>query len=293
LRSEFINFQGLSMLVFSKNEQLKSYLKSIPKSSTTGFVPTMGSLHEGHISLVKKAITENDIVVTSIFVNPTQFDKKSDLENYPKSLDADLEKLKEAGCNVVFKPCVEEIYNNDVTAAFFDFEGLDLPMEGKHRKGHFNGVGTIVKKLFEIITPNKAYFGKKDFQQLLIVKKMVEMLEIPIEIIACPIIRTHDGLAMSSRNELLLEDERNAAPFIYKTLKETQEQFKTTSITDIKKWFLQEFKQEPKLKLEYFEIADATTLQPIMEKTPGMQARAFVAANIGKVRLIDNIELTY
>lgn len=279
------------MLVFSKVEQLKNHLNSIPNNSKTGFIPTMGALHEGHLSLIKKAIKENDIVITSIFVNPTQFDKKEDLKNYPRSIESDLEMLKKAGCNIAFKPCPEEIYQGNEVSESFDFEGLETPMEGKHRKGHFDGVGTIVRKLFEIVAPNSAYFGEKDYQQLLIVKKMVEKLELPVEVIGCPIYREEDGLAMSSRNLRLSESQRKAAPFIYQTLRKAKEQLKTNTVEEVKNWFLQEFNQESKLKLEYFEIADAKTLQPIIKKVPEKRARAFVAAFAGKIRLIDNIEL--
>ncbi len=213
------------MKVFYKKETLEAYLNKLRHKNSMGFVPTMGALHKGHLSLIKRAKVENNLVSVSIFVNPTQFDNKEDLIKYPKDLKKDLEYLEKANCDIVFAPEVDEIYDNSVAAESFDFDGLEHEMEGKHRNGHFDGVGTVVKKLFEIVNPNKAYFGEKDFQQLQIVKKMVEKFKLPVQIVACDIYREQDGLAMSSRNVRLTKQQREEAPYIYKTLKRAKEKF--------------------------------------------------------------------
>jgi len=196
------------MKVFNKVNELENQLNLINNEQTIGFVPTMGALHKGHLSLIKKAKKENDIVVVSIFINPTQFDNSEDLKKYPKTLDKDLELLKSVNCDYVFTPNVSEVYQDDISANSFDFGGIENEMEGKFRKGHFDGVGTIVKRLFEIVKPNKAYFGEKDFQQLQIIKKLTEIENLPIEIIGCKIFREKDGLAMSSRNTRLTKEQR-------------------------------------------------------------------------------------
>ena len=191
------------MLVFAKINSVQQKLRSLKKGTTVGFVPTMGALHKGHLSLVEQAKEENDIVVVSIFVNPTQFDKEEDLVNYPKTIDKDLSLLKSVYCDIVLAPSTQEIYQNNIKSQAFNFEGLEHQMEGKFRDGHFNGVGTIVKRLFEIVKPHKAYFGEKDFQQLQIIRSMVKSCELPIKIVGCEIYREEDGLAMSSRNARL------------------------------------------------------------------------------------------
>ncbi len=279
------------MKVFNKNKLLQGYLSSLDTDISIGFVPTMGALHKGHLSLIEKAKAENDCIVVSIFVNPTQFDKKEDLTNYPKTLDKDLELLKTIDCNVVFAPNANEIYEGNVTSTLFDFEGLEFVMEGEHRKGHFDGVGTIVKRLFEIIKPHKAYFGEKDFQQLQIIKKLVQKHQIPIEIVPCEIYREKDGLAMSSRNVRLTELQRNEAPFVYKTLTRAKKKFEKKSISEIIQWVEKQFGKNAVLKLEYFEIADIQTLKSIKFKDDKTRYRAFIAVFAGSVRLIDNIAL--
>ena len=279
------------MEVFHSVLELQNYLAKTASDSSVGFVPTMGALHEGHLALVKKAISENKKTVVSIFVNPTQFDKSEDLDNYPRTLEADVALLSTISCDIVFAPSVNEIYNEDVTARQFDFDGLENEMEGKHRKGHFDGVGTIVKRLFEIVQPTRAYFGEKDFQQLQIIKKLVEKDQMDIEIVGCPIHREKDGLAMSSRNRRLTEEARSAAPFIYKLLKEAKKKFKNQSISAVEAWVEQQYLANKQFDLEYFEIANATTLKSVQRKRKGAKYRAFVATYAGNIRLIDNIAL--
>ena len=279
------------MLVFAKIKSVQDTISSLSNNAKIGFVPTMGALHEGHLSLIERAKKENDFVAVSIFVNPTQFDKKEDLINYPKTIHADLALLKSLNCDLVFVPSPKEIYAENVTAEHFDFDGLEFQMEGKFRKGHFDGVGTIVKRLFEIVTPSNAYFGEKDFQQLQIIKKMVEKNQIPVNIIGCEIFRENDGLAMSSRNVRLTHQQREAAPFIYKTLQQAKEKFGIKNAIEITKWVENEFENNPLLELEYFEIANEQTLLPETEKKPEQKYRAFIAVFAGKIRLIDNISL--
>ena len=212
------------MKIFSRQKDIRNYLKENSlKFDKIGLVPTMGALHQGHISLVKMSLKQNDITVVSIFVNPTQFNNTEDLEKYPRTLEKDVELLKTASNKIiVFAPTVSDIYEDATKAENYDFDGLEDEMEGKFRSGHFDGVGTIVKRLFEIIEPKNAYFGEKDYQQLLIIKKLASKYKIPVKVIGCPILRETDGLAMSSRNVRLKPEYRKAAPFIYKTLKAAQ-----------------------------------------------------------------------
>ena len=279
------------MKVFYKNKSLQENLSKIKMDASIGFVPTMGALHEGHLSLIKKAKSENKFIVVSIFVNPTQFDKKEDLVKYPRTLEKDLALLKTVDCDIVFVPSVSEIYNNHIKAETFEFDGLEFEMEGKHRKGHFDGVGTIVKRLLEIVKPEKAYFGEKDFQQLQIIKKLVKKYTIPIEVIGCEIFREKDGLAMSSRNVRLTELQRKEAPFIHKTLKAATKKFKEKSISEVVTWVKNEFQKNDLLTLEYFEIANIETLKSAKRKSKKSTYRGFIAVFAGKVRLIDNIAL--
>jgi pantoate--beta-alanine ligase len=279
------------MRIYRGKRFLQRYLNSFSKEKTIGFVPTMGALHAGHLSLVKKAKNSCDVVVVSIFVNPTQFDRKEDLEHYPSTLEADLKHLKNEGCDVIFIPSVKEMYPKNVASEEFDFEGLDQVMEGAHRKGHFSGVGTIVKRLFDIVKPHYAFFGEKDFQQLMIIKKLVEIENIPVKIIGNPIHREPDGLAMSSRNVRLTEKYRKAAPFIHKTLEKAQTLFKTMSVDEVTQWVEHEFDAQDLLKLEYFSIADEVTLKPVTKKEVNKKYRAFIAVFAGEIRLIDNLKL--
>ncbi len=273
---------------------MSKHIKALKaKGNSVGFVPTMGALHNGHLSLIKEGFKQNEVVVVSIFVNPTQFDKKEDLVKYPRTLNADIVLLKSiADTNIiVYAPPVEDIYESKVESQSFSFDGLEYEMEGAFRDGHFDGVGTIVKRLLEIIKPDYAYFGEKDFQQLQIIKKLVELHHIPVEIVGCPIHRAEDGLAMSSRNERLTKAHREAAPFIYKTLKTAKEKFGTKSAKNISEWVESQFKEQPLLELEYFIIADTKTLNPVKQKSTKKTYRAFIAVYAGDIRLIDNIAL--
>ena len=259
-----------------------------------GLVPTMGALHSGHLALVKQAVLENKTVVISIFVNPTQFDNLNDLETYPKTLDQDLNLLQtvlSVHQVYVFAPDVKTMYANGVVSQKFDFDGLEHQMEGAFRTGHFDGVGTIVKKLFDFIKPDRAYFGEKDFQQLQVIKKLVKNYSLPVEIVPCKIVREKDGLAMSSRNSRLSKQHRNVVPFIYKTLLEVKTQFGIKSVSDLSEWVKNHFEKEPLLNLEYFMIADENTLKPVEVKSASKKYRAFIAVYAGEVRLIDNISL--
>ncbi|MFK5879087.1 MAG: pantoate--beta-alanine ligase [Flavobacteriaceae bacterium] len=279
------------MLVFKSIKNLQDHLSSFSTDKTIGFVPTMGALHKGHLSLIRSASLNNDFVIVSIFVNPTQFDETEDLKKYPRTLAADISLLKEVKCDIVFAPTAAEMYTGKVESSIFNFDGLEHLMEGKYRTGHFNGMGTIVKKLFEIVNPTNAYFGKKDFQQLQIIKKMVTKNQLSVNVIGCEIFREEDGLAMSSRNTMLTSEQRKVVPFIYTTLKGVRGKFKTDCIDDCISWVKSEFEKQPLLELEYFQIADEETLQEAQNKNTTKNYRAFIAIFVGKVRLIDNIKL--
>ncbi|MBE7659691.1 pantoate--beta-alanine ligase [Tenacibaculum finnmarkense genomovar finnmarkense] len=280
------------MKIYKTKSALKEYLASLKKADKSiGFVPTMGALHQGHLSLIKKAKQHNAITVVSIFVNPTQFDNQEDLVNYPKTIDQDIALLESVNCEVLFLPSVAEIYDNNITADTFNFDGLEHQMEGEFRDGHFDGVGTIVKSLFEIVAPNTAYFGKKDFQQLQIIKKLVKKHQIPVKVKGCAIFREEDGLAMSSRNSRLSEEYRDVAPFIYRTLKKAKKKFGIKSADKVTKWVVKKFKKHPLLRLEYFTIASEETLKTVKIKAENEKYRAFIAVFAGDIRLIDNIRL--
>jgi pantoate--beta-alanine ligase len=281
------------MRIYRSKRFLQAYLQRLPLENKVGFVPTMGALHDGHLSLVKNAKNTCNTVVASIFVNPTQFDRKEDLDQYPSTLEADLKALQKAGCDVVFIPTVKEMYQNQIVSEDFDFDGLDKVMEGAHRKGHFAGVGTIVKRLFDIVKPHEAFFGEKDFQQLKIIQKMVEKKQIPVKIVGNPIYREADGLAMSSRNVRLTPAHRKVAPLIYQTLQKAQKLFKLHAVKEVENFVIQTFKEQNLLELEYFSIADETTLLPTDKKEKHKKYRGFIAVFAGPVRLIDNIELDY
>ena len=281
------------MLLFNTQNELVSYLNSVSnKESSIGFVPTMGALHEGHLSLMQESIKNNSINVISIFVNPTQFNNAEDLAKYPKTLDEDIEKIKTVSNDIiVFAPSVEDIYEGETVSQQFDFDGLENQMEGRFRPGHFDGVGTIVKRLFEIIKPTNAYFGEKDFQQLQIVKILVEKLKMPLNVIGCPIFREANGLAMSSRNERLLDSERKEAAVIYKTISHAKKLFKTKSAKAVTDYVTKTFEMQHRFELEYFQIADEATLLPCIRKSPSKKYRAFIAVFVNKIRLIDTISL--
>lgn len=278
------------MLVITKKELHKELNDLRKRGGTVGLVPTMGALHQGHLSLIEKAVSENKTVVVTIFVNPTQFNDKNDLKHYPRNLKADLELLKKSGCNLVFAPETNEIYPEPDTRTF-DFGLLDKVMEGKHRKGHFNGVAQIVSTLFELTGPDKAYFGLKDYQQLVIIKKLVKMLNLEVEIVPCPIIREPGGLAMSSRNELLSPKERKNASVIYKTLSEANNQIGKKSVKELINWVINKINSNPFLTVDYFEIVNDDNLQPVNSWSEDCKKIACIAAFCGKVRLIDNYVL--
>jgi pantoate--beta-alanine ligase len=282
------------MLVFNSKTELTVFLKSQnSENESVGFIPTMGALHSGHMSLIENSLKNNTITVVSIFVNPTQFNNSDDLKKYPRTLDTDIEKIKKISDKVIiFAPSVEDIYNKSIKSTSFNFDGLENQMEGKHRPGHFDGVGTIVKKLFEIVNPNNAYFGKKDFQQLQIVKKMVEKENLTVNIIGCEILREPNGLAMSSRNERLSKESREKASLIYKFLKRTKDLFKNKSAQEISKIAAKNFKNNNDFKLEYFEICDEEKLLPCLRKNKTKKYRAFIAVYVEGVRLIDTISLS-
>ena len=254
-----------------------------------GFVPTMGALHEGHASLVKLAVAENDVVVVSDFVNPTQFNDQNDLLKYPRTLEADCELLEKVGAHYVFAPSVEEIYPEPDTRQF-SYAPLDTVMEGKFRPGHFNGVCQVVSKLFMMVEPNCAYFGEKDFQQLAIIREMVKQMNIPIRIVGCPIVRESDGLALSSRNARLSEGQRVQALNISKTLFAAQEYAGTHTVEETQAFVEQAIAASEGLELEYFEIVDGLTLQKIAGWDDTDYAVGCITVFCGEVRLIDNIK---
>ena len=278
------------MIILRTIAETKQHLGPIRSAgSTIGFVPTMGALHEGHLTLVRKAKKATDYVTASIFVNPIQFNNAEDLLKYPREEESDVRKLQEAGCDMVFLPSVEEMYPEPDTTVF-DFGHLDKVMEGKFRPGHFNGVAIVVKKLFEIIEPHQAFFGEKDYQQLTIIQNMVSRFHMPVEIIPCETIREPDGLAMSSRNKRLTPEERAIAPVIYQLLKKAKTLRGEKSVRQITDWVNGEFRKVPALTLEYFEIVDAGTLLPVEKWKDSDRAIGCLAAFLGKVRLIDNIK---
>jgi len=281
-----------SMPVIKTKNKLTEELNKLGNSPSLGLVPTMGALHQGHASVIKKAVAENKKVVVSIFVNPTQFNNKEDLEKYPKTLNADIKLISAISEDIlIFTPEVSEIYPDTIVSETYDFEGLDKVMEGEFRDDHFNGVGTIVEELLNITHPKRAYFGEKDFQQLRIIQKLTQIKKIPVEIIGCEIIREDHGLAMSSRNERLSKNIRPKAAIIYETLKTAKNKFGTESALNIKNWVIKEFKKTNDFQLEYFDIADVETLTPIKNKINNVKYRGFIAVYVEDVRLIDNIAL--
>jgi pantoate--beta-alanine ligase len=254
----------------------------------------MGALHQGHLSLIKRAIKENETVVVSIFVNPTQFNNAGDLETYPRCLKQDLKRIESIGSLgeiIVYAPSEAAVYGNSVTKEAFDFGGLELQMEGKFRPGHFQGVGTVVQKLLDIVGPTQAYFGEKDFQQLQIIKKLVKMTKANVKIVACSIEREPSGLAMSSRNTRLSTAERSHASKIYGVLKTTKGKSSDTPLDEITQWVADQFEKDAIINLEYFEISEQLTLQAANKIEPQKKYRAFISAYIRNIRLIDNIAL--
>ena len=277
------------MKVFQTRSDLKSALGQERKENKSiGFVPTMGALHPGHIELVRRCVAENDICVVSIFVNPTQFNDKDDLLHYPRTFSEDFELLKKAGCHYIFAPSVEEIYPEPDTR-IFQFGELANVMEGEFRPGHFNGVAQVVSKLFEIVKPDRAYFGLKDFQQLAIVRDLVKQLDLDIEIVPVPIVREKDGLAMSSRNRRLNREQRTEAANISKILKESNVLHKSYSVNELKIRVRDQINQFQELTVEYFDIVDGFTLKSIDSWDETNYPVGCIAVFAGEVRLIDNI----
>ena len=277
------------MRLYTTIESLQEALKKEhSKGLKIGFIPTMGALHAGHLSLVEKAGSMSDIVVVSIFVNPTQFNDKNDLVNYPRTLESDMNLLSTVHCDYVFSPSVEEVYPHPDTRKF-DFGKLETVMEGAFRPGHFNGVAQIVSKLFDAVKPDRAYFGEKDFQQLAIIRKMTNDLHYPIEIVVCPIVREKDGLAMSSRNRRLSSQEREKAPLIAELLSKSTTFVSVKSVSDTISYVTQNLAKDPTFKLEYYEIVDGDTLQPVENWDDSSYIVGCIAVFCGPVRLIDNI----
>jgi len=279
------------MKIIKLRHELKAEIESLKLSGKTiGFVPTMGALHNGHKSLVERCVAENDSCIVSIFVNPTQFNNSTDLKKYPRNLKLDADFLESVGCQLIFAPEPQEIYQpNELNNRFeFDFGGLDTVMEGKFRPGHFNGVVQIVSKLFQLIQPDKAYFGEKDFQQLAIIHRMVKMLNFNIEIIDCPIVREPGGLALSSRNERLTDVQHKKAVEISKVLSESRNFAARLSPIELTQWVVDLINLVPGLEVEYFEIVNTSTLQPVYSWTE--PSVGCIAVYCGEVRLIDNIK---
>lgn len=280
---------NIKMQVVKHINQLRFILNDKRKEGLSiGFVPTMGALHQGHLSLVEQAGRQSDCVVVSIFVNPTQFNDKADLERYPRDLQKDVDLLASTSCQLVFAPEVQEIYPEPDNRQF-DFGVLEQVMEGKFRPGHFNGVAQVVSRLFEIIEPDKAFFGQKDFQQLAIINEMVRKLKLKVEIVSCPIIREADGLAMSSRNMLLSGEQRKNAALISATLFEAVNKSNTLSVEELCRWVIDRINENEYLNTEYFEIVNSTTLLPVKSWNENCTKVGCIAVHCGKVRLIDNI----
>lgn len=274
--------------VYTVNE-LKQELASVDMSGV-GFVPTMGALHAGHRSLVEKARKECETVVVSVFVNPTQFNDKNDLKHYPRTPEADEALLEAAGADIVFMPSVEEIYPEPDTR-IFDFGQVDKVMEGATRPGHFNGVAQVVSRLFDMVNPAKAYFGEKDFQQIAVIKAMVEQLGLKLDIVECPIIRDEDGLALSSRNTLLTKEHRAAAPHIYATIKQCAEKMQAMTPAELSAWVTAEVESNPLLKVIYFQAVDSLSMQQVSAWSESERVQGCIAVQAGDIRLIDNVRI--
>ena len=278
------------MKIVNSIENLKAYLAEEKRDSKTiGFVPTMGALHNGHLSLVRRCVNDNDVCVVSVFVNPTQCNDTRELDTYPRTLEADCALLESAGCDYVFAPSVEEMYPEPDTRVF-DFGTVSSVMEGAKRPGHFNGVAQVVSKLFYIVEPDNAYFGEKDFQQIAVIRAMVRQLQIPVAINACPIVREEDGLALSSRNTRLTPEQREKAPLIARTLKESVALAEGKSVSEVIKYVVDTINSDPVMEVEYYEIVDGNTLESINDWSETDYPVGCVTVYCGEVRLIDNIK---
>ena len=279
-------------IIKTKTEISKYVSEKKEQKSSIGFVPTMGALHQGHASLIDFALKLHDYVIVSIFVNPTQFNNTADLEKYPRTLDQDISFLsiyKNRVC--IYAPTPQEVYGNQVMSKQYNFKGIETVMEGSHRPGHFDGVGTVLNHLFRQVNPDEAFFGEKDYQQLLIVKKLAEIEKLPLKITGCPIHRQENGLAMSSRNARLTSQQLEEATFIYKILQQVKKDFNSKSANTIRAWVTVQFENNPHLRLEYFEISNIKNLRPLSRKRTHQKYRAFIAAFAGEIRLIDNMAI--
>ena len=277
------------MRVVKTISELKSLISGYKQENkTVGLVPTMGALHAGHKSLVDRARKENDIVVVSVFVNPTQFNNKQDLATYPRTDERDCALLEAAGCDVVFMPAVEEVYPEPDNRQF-DLGAVAEVMEGAHRPGHFNGVAQSVSKLFGFVEPDRAYFGEKDFQQIAVIRKMVQLEGFKLQIVACPIKREDDGLALSSRNVRLTAEQRQLAPNIYRVLKESCNFAKSHTVAETEKFVVDSLNALPQMEVEYYSIVDALTMQPVSDWADADSITGCITVYCGEVRLIDNI----
>lgn len=280
------------MQIITTKQELASCVADCKKAGLRiGFVPTMGALHEGHLTLVRRAVAENDRCFVSVFVNPTQFNDKNDLANYPRTIDADARLLESAGCACLFAPTPDEMYDAaEMASTFaFDFGGLDQVMEGKYRPGHFNGVVQVVSKLFRLVQPDKAYFGEKDFQQLAIIRRMVKVMRLPVEIVGCPIVRETSGLALSSRNALLTPEQRQTAVHISAVLKESTLFALETTVAELHDAVVAAINKKDGLEVEYFDIVNGDTLQSVSKWDEADYIVGCVTVYCGKIRLIDNI----
>lgn len=280
------------MIITQTRTELAEFLrKEREKGKKIGFIPTMGALHEGHLSLIEASLKNTDITVCSIFVNPTQFNDSKDLERYPRMPEKDALMLEKAGCHVLFMPSVDEVYPKKDTRQF-NFGILDTVLEGAKRPGHFNGVAQVVSILFDIVQPDKAFFGSKDYQQVMVIKDLTRQLKLNTEIIPCPTLREPDGLAMSSRNMLLSPEERRAAGLIPKLMQEAKAlKVQGSSIEEIKKFVTQKLAADPIYKLDYYEICNADTLEPLIKLNNSVKSVSLIAVFVGKIRLIDNLAL--
>lgn len=282
------------MIICRTREEISAAVADVHKRNySLGFIPTMGALHQGHISLVSKSLRENNCTAVSVFVNPTQFNNTHDLQTYPRTIDADVALLEKAGVDIVFVPSVETMYPEGVenVTESYDFGFIGSVMEGAARPGHFNGVGIVVRRLFELVSPERAYFGMKDFQQIAIIREMVRQRQIPIEIIPCPIVRESDGLALSSRNARLSQEQRTQAVQISQTLFAAVDLVAQKSVAEVKQFVVSTINAVPLLDVEYFEIVDGNTLQPVSSWNQADWIVGCVTVNVGDVRLIDNITL--
>jgi pantoate--beta-alanine ligase len=278
------------MKVFKKKEELADYLLS-QKDHSIGFVPTMGSLHKGHISLILQSKKKCSITVCSIFINPTQFNDINDFKKYPTNLTADLKLLETANCDVAYTPSHDDLYNKNEVAQNYEFNGLENHLEGKHRPGHFNGVATIIEKLFKLVKPNYAFFGEKDLQQLVIIKSLVKNIGVKVIITGCPTTRNKNGLALSSRNILLSKEDLLYSSIIYKQLLLFKKNYLNTSIIELKNSIIKNLTKSKKIEIDYFEFIEIATLQPILVINKETKYAACIAVKISGVRLIDNIIL--